>query len=381
LRSARGWVLAALAAILIAAAAYAAQPSSDSPEHSSNSDAANGTSAARLFAEAMGHPVSQIAGTFTLPAPFGMMFVFTPTSAYTSDEAQRTLQWVRSGGILVYASEHGDAELDQALGVIRLSGVAVVTTEVGNPVVEGVNRVSGAGLVTPFDASSNQAPVLRTQSGRVTGYLQRIGLGRVMVMADPLVLCNGYLDKVDNGRLLADLLGIADPGAEVGFDEYHHGLVLSDYGPQAWVKTPWGAALLWMLIAIFTGLVLRGRSFGPLIPRPPEAARSDVEWSVAVGQLLRRSRARALTLGLLTAATERAVASRTGLPLQPRERFWNALRMRAPAVAEELAESEKALQSPLVSDRDLLAAARRLHHVAYPVTEESGHTKAAEEPR
>jgi hypothetical protein len=184
------------------------------------------------------------------------------------------------------------------------------------------------------------------------------------------VLCNGYLDKRDNGRLLADLLGLAGPSASVLFDEYHHGIILSDFTPQAWVTTPWGVGLLWLLVAMFVGLILRGRSFGPLIPRRAEATRADVEWAVAVGQLLRRSSARAVTLGLLATATERAVAARTGIPLQPRERFWNALWVRVPGLAADLAEAENALYASAASEPELLAAAQRLHHIAHPVAEE-----------
>jgi len=50
-KGARGWAIAGLVSITIAAAAYLVQPHQDSPEHSSNSDAGNGTSAARLFAQ------------------------------------------------------------------------------------------------------------------------------------------------------------------------------------------------------------------------------------------------------------------------------------------------------------------------------------------
>jgi Domain of unknown function (DUF4350) len=379
-RGARGWVLAGTVAILIAAAAYIGQPSPDSPQHSSNSDAANGTSAVRLFAAAMGHPVTQIAGTFSAPAPSGLMFVFTPAS-YSPDEAAQTLQWVRSGGILVYASETGDPELDGALGVTRIAGYVPSSGELGNPVVDGVGRVAGAGFVTALDTSADQVPILRTGGGFVTGYLQTLGAGSVIVLSDPLVLCNGYLDKLDNGRLAADLLATVKAGATVGFDEYHHGLVLSDVRLQPWVTTPWGAALIWLLVAVFVGLILRGRPFGPLIPRPPEAARSDVEWSVAVGQMLRRSGARSATLGLLTAATERSVADRTGLPLQPRERFWNALWMRAPLLAAELASAEVELNNSAGSDRDLVEAAQRLHHIAYPVNESRRGHDATRESR
>jgi hypothetical protein len=368
MKGARGWAIAGLVSVAIAAAAYLIQPHQDSPEHSSSSDAANGASAARLFAQAMGHPTDQIGGTFSPPAPGGAMFVFTPTSPYTSDEAERTRLWVRSGGVLIYASEQGDPELDRALGVTRLGGYGLGDNEIGSPVVPGVTNVAGASVVMPLDTAAGQVPFLRSQKGFVLGYLQRIESGVVAVLADPLVLCNGYLDKRDNGRLLADLLGLAGPNASVLFDEYHHGVILSDFTPQAWVTTPWGAALLWLLVAVFAGLLLRGRSFGPLIPRPAEVARADAEWAVAVGQLLRRSSARGVTLGLLASATERAVAARTGIPLQPRERFWNALWVRVPGLAADLAQAENALYSSAASEPDLLNAAQRLHEIAHPVT-------------
>ncbi|HKW60730.1 MAG TPA: DUF4350 domain-containing protein [Candidatus Dormibacteraeota bacterium] len=366
MRGARGWIIAGAVAVLIAIAAYVLQPHNDSPEHSSNSDAANGTSAALLFAEAMGHPTDQLTGGFEPPASFSVMFVFSPTSPYTPDEADRLRDWVRGrGGVLVYASEQGDAELDRAFGVVRLQLDVQGAPYSALPALGGVTSVSGGGDISPLEPGPSQVPVLRTAGGWTVGFIERIGVGSVVVLADPLVLCNGYLEKSDNGRLLADLLG-SNSAAPVTFDEYHHGLTVSDFAPQAWLATPWGAALLWLLVAVFLGLVLRGRRFGPLIQRAPEVVRSDVEWSKAVGQLLRRSSARAVTLGLLATATERAVAVRTGLSLQPRERFWQALWVRAPEVANELAQVEGTLTASPASERDLLDAARRLHEIAHP---------------
>ena len=366
MRSLRGWVVAFVLALLIGGVAYLGQPKQDSPEHNSNSDAANGTSAARLFAQAMGHPTSQIEGTFSPPSQSGLMFVFTPTSPYTADDADQTANWVRQGGVLVYASEQGDSQLDRAFSVTRLNGFASSQTEFANPVLDGVTTVSGGELAVPFLASSAQVPILRSNNDFPLGFIQKLGAGTVVVLADPLVLCNGYLDKADNGRFLSDLLGLVDAGSAVGFDEYHHGLILSDLAPQAWVTTPWGAAILWFLVAVFVGLLLRGRRFGPLIQRPAEVARADAEWVVAVGELLRRSGARALTLGMLATASERAVAMRTGLPAQPRDRFWNALYARAPELAGELAEAERALYGSAGGDAELLSAAQRLHGLAYP---------------
>ncbi len=370
MRPARGWIVAGVLAIGLATAIYFLQPHADSPEHSSNSDAANGASAALLFAQAMGHQTSQMAGSFDTPSPFTVMIVFTPTSPYTAEEAGKVVQWVRdSGGLLIYASESGDPELDRALGVIRSGGP--VSTEgpyTAPPTLSGVTTVSGGGESYYLDPSASQVPILRTRAGFVAGYEQRLGIGQVVALSDPLVLCNGYLEKADNGVFLADLISASGDSASVTFDEYHHGLTVSDFAPQSWVTTPWGAALLWLLVAVFFGLMLRGRRFGPLVGRPAEVARSDAEWAVAVGQLLRRSSARTVTLGLLATATERAVASRTGLPLQPRERFWNALWVRAPEVAGELAQVENSLFAASASEGQLLQAARRLHAIAHPAS-------------
>lgn len=367
MKAARGWIIAGAVAVAIAALAYLLQPAADSPEHSSNSDAANGASAALLFAQAMGHPADQITGNFTPPSPAAsVLFVFTPTSPYTSDEANRAQEWVRLGGVLVYASELGDPELDRALRVTRLGGYVGGRAYTALPAIDGVSTVAGGDSVMPLDPSPTQVAFLRTPSGYAAAYLEHIGAGTVFVFADPLVLCNGYLEKADNGRLLADLYGSTDPNAHVAFDEYHHGLTVSDFAPQAWLATPWGAGLLWLMVAVFFGLVLRGRRFGPVVERPAEVARSDAEWSVAVGQLLRRSSARGVTLGLLANATERAVASRTGLPLQPRERFWQALWVRAPEVAGQLAEVEQSLFAASGNEQELLKAARRLHQIAHP---------------
>ena len=368
MKRARGWIIAGAISILMAVAAYALQPHQDSPEHSSSSDAVNGASAAMLFAQAMGHPTDQITGSFNPPGPDGMMFVFTPTSPYTSDEAKRTLTWVQFGGVLVYASEQGDPELDRALGVARIAGYAAGKTDVATPVVADVHEVAGSDAVMPLEPSAAQVAFLRTTGGFAVGYVQRMQAGVAVVLADPLVICNGYLEKKDNGRLLADLLALASPNVRVAFDEYHHGLTLSDIAPQEWVTSPWGAALLWLLVAVFVGLVLRGRRFGPLIQREPDTPRSDVEWAVAVGQLLRRSSGRSVTLGLIANATERAVASYTGLPLQPRERFWQALWVRAPEVAAELADLENSLQTVSATEGGFMHAAQRLHRIAHPVT-------------
>src|SRR5712691_5836495 len=141
MRGLRGWALAAGVAILIAIVASIAQPRQDSPEHSSNSDAANGASAARLFAQAMGHPTDQIAGDFALRDQTRLLLVLTPTSPFSSDDADRVAGWVRNGGVLVFAAEESDPELDRVLGVSRYDGVVPGSPAEANPIMDGVTRV------------------------------------------------------------------------------------------------------------------------------------------------------------------------------------------------------------------------------------------------
>jgi hypothetical protein len=86
-----------------------------------------------------------------------------------------------------------------------------------------------------------------------------------------------------------------------------------------------------------------------------------------------------VTLGLLAVATERAVSSQTGIPLQPRERFWNALWVRVPGLAADLAEVENALHDSAASEAGLLKAAQRLHRIAHPVAAaKRGHSHASD---
>src|SRR5260370_34012799 len=99
MRGLRGWLLALALAVLIGGIAYLGQPKQDSPEHSSNSDAANGTSAARLFAQAIRHPTTQIEGSFTMPSAHGLMFVFTPTRPFSCADSNQTASLVRRGDV------------------------------------------------------------------------------------------------------------------------------------------------------------------------------------------------------------------------------------------------------------------------------------------
>ena len=76
--SRRRWILLGGVVVLIAiVVALRGTATGDSPEHSSASDAGNGTSALRLFAESLGHGTGTVEGEYSLPSSPALVFVFT----------------------------------------------------------------------------------------------------------------------------------------------------------------------------------------------------------------------------------------------------------------------------------------------------------------
>jgi hypothetical protein len=345
--------------------------SNDSPEHSSLSDAGNGTSALRLYAQALGHGTGTVEGDFSLPTSPALLFVFTPidTQGYTITEARQLSNWIAAGNVVVYAAEDGDADLDRQFH-LRRSKTVDAAAHAAAPIFGGVNKLSGATDALALQPASAQVPILRNGAGDVLGIRLTVGSGQLIALTDPRVLCNGYLSLADNGRFAADLIAMTPAGGSVRFDEYHHGAVAGGTSPTVqWVATPWGAALVLAVLVIVLGLALRGRAFGPQVPLRTEADRSTAEYAAAVGSLLHRSGARTVTLETLLAATQRSVAERVGLSRDtPKNQLNDALAQRTPADAREIQSVQTSISQGVFSENDVLGLARRLHGLAYPLT-------------
>jgi hypothetical protein len=344
--------------------------SNDSPEHSSASDAANGTSALRFYAQALGYSTSTVEGEFSLPSSHALLFVFSPVDSfgYSLQQAQQLQSWISAGNVVVYAAEGGDPDLDSHFGLHRGANGVDASAGAAAPVLGGVNRLSGAITAAYFQPAPGQVPLLRNAEGRVLAVRSTFGSGVLIALTDPLVLCNAYLGLANNGRFAADLLAMTPAGGSVLFDEYHHGAVAGGASPAvAWIGTPWGAALALAVLFIFGSLAMRGRSFGPTIALDTVVDRSSAEYAAAVGSLLHRTGARSITLQTLFASARRAVAERVGLSSEtPMQQLNEALRQRNPVAGQELAAIEARLSTPMESEQDVLAVARRLHNLAYP---------------
>ena len=369
--SRRRWMLLGAVGVLIAiVVVLRGTAGSDSSDHSSASDAGNGTSALRLFAGSLGHATGSVEGDYSLPSSPALMFIFKPSTGFSNAESQQLDTWLRAGNVAVYATEERDPQLDSQFGLHVSTGTVDAPGHAAAPIFGGVGSLSGASSALAFKPSAMQVPLLRNGHGDVLALRTAVGSGQLIAMTDPLVLCNGYLRLADNGRFAADLIALTPNGGRVLFDEFHHGQIAGNAPTAtAWVLTPWGAALALAVIVIVAGLALRGRAFGPPIPLRQSADRSSAEYAAAVGSLLHRTGARRVTLETLLSATRRTVAERVGLGSDtPSAQLLETIAQRSPAAAAELSRAEAELPSAVTSEAAVLDMARRLHNLAYPLS-------------
>ncbi len=235
---------------------------------------------------------------------------------------------------------------------------------VATPALPGVSRVTDDSFAELYRTTPDQDILIRTAQGAALAIEEKLGQGRVIALSVPELICNGWLETADNGRLAADLITMT-PGS-VAFDEYHHGA--AGAGGGDWTTQPLGFGVFWAVFAIFVGLLLRGRAFGPRLLLPGTGGgRSAAEYAVAVGHLLRQAGGRGLVVRVASEATRRALATRLGLGRDlPLDKLDEVLARRAPDVAELYREAVAEAQAAGESEPALLAAARRLHDLAYP---------------
>src|SRR5438067_1747420 len=185
----RGWmVLGGLGVlVLVLVLLRGGTTQRQSPNHASTSDAADGTSALRAYADALGYPSGSVEGTFSLPAAAGLLFVFTPSNGFSADQVAQLNSWMQAGGVVVYAAEEGDPQLDTQFG-LRRSGTGVsAKAHAAAPIFGGVESVGGADAAPAFKPTATQVPLLRNGARRVTleallaatrrAVAQRVGLG------------------------------------------------------------------------------------------------------------------------------------------------------------------------------------------------------------
>lgn len=272
------------------------------PPWTSHSTEADGTRALALWLEALGYPVRRAEGvSFGLGRKDRLLFVLGPQLVFSSGEVEMVDDWVKSGGTLIWATakrwdpgpllEHFGLEIgffDE-----RVEGAEPAQPLLLDPPWDQIEVRTERYLVTARD----DAVVLAMAEGQPVLLSFEHGAGRVFVTTALYLFTNKGLSDADNARLIHNVVALVGDGAQVVFDEFHHGYQEART-LTTWLKvTAQGRSLIYASAIIFAYLVTGGRRFGRPLPLPGSTAhRAPVEHIRAMANLFRRGGKRAAIL-------------------------------------------------------------------------------------
>lgn len=209
--------------------------------------------------------------------------------SWVEDESWHALlEWVAQGHTLILAGD-----LPEPPGALQHQEANLAVPASIHPVTLGVDRVSVGG----GGYAELEPPVLvhlALPDGTPVLVSWPVGEGRIYRSADPHWLSNAHIGQEQNLELALQLL-TPMPGAQIGFDEYHHGY----QAPEAWwqiLRGPLQLFLLYLIAAVVLLYWAYGVRFGAPAPRPVSPPRAAVEYTYSMSQLYRRARARPVVL-------------------------------------------------------------------------------------
>ena len=280
--------------------------------------------------------------------PAATLFVLTPNEV-VADDARALGSFVEAGGRLVVAVDGSPTWLDHVLGTPPgWSGEGVETSEPLVPVAEtaGIEEVVGAGAGS-WEAEGEALPALGAE--RTTVSVAQVGVGRVVLIADPSILHNDFLDRADNAAF--GLAAAGDPGRPVLFAETFHGYAQG----RGFGALP--ARGRWMLAGLTLGALLAmlafGRRFGPADRPARDLPPARSAYVHALATTLARTNDHDAAIEALRARVRASLARRSGLPQgAPDEAVLR--------VAEErgMKGSAELLFRPVRNEEELIAAGK-----------------------
>jgi hypothetical protein len=279
------------------------------PALTTHSSAPDGARALALWLEALGYPVHRIEGASFRLDPGGrdassrdarLLFVLSPQYSFNPSEVERVDNWVEAGGTLILATDRWFADpllehFDLDIGFLddRVQEAEPAQPLLLDPPWTQARVQAEHYLVTARD----DVVVHVTADGRPVLLSFAHGAGRVFVAATAFPFTNVGLRDKGNARLVHNLAVSAGVGAQVAFDEFHHGYQTART-LYTWLRsTAQGRSLIYAALVVFLYLLIGGRRFGRPLPLPRTTARrAPVEHIQALANLFRRGGERAAIL-------------------------------------------------------------------------------------
>jgi hypothetical protein len=360
------WAVGALIAVLAAAFLLTARTAPQSGAliftYSSVDAGPGGVLALRRWLAALGYETQTVQGSrFAVSDEIDLLFVLGPTELVPPEDVTLLKDWVTGGKTLVIASDRG--LLDDALfGGFATRLATRQPGQLDRTISPALSRPPTADLRTDTSWSlvldEGLAPIV-ADGGRPILATRRIGSGTVYLSSAPDLLANGNLGAADNHRLVLNLLADLRPGSVIAFDEYHHGAHVAPSVSGLLLDTGPGRALLFVGVALFVYIALRGRRLGSPVPIEPRPARSSLDYVRSFAALLRRSRSGGLASERLGRMYRRRLARALGMRLgsEPGELVAGLARSEP-----DRAERVRAILEPFgraLPERDLIASVAR----------------------
>jgi hypothetical protein len=329
------------------------------------STAPDGARALYAWLGEIGYTVDDsISAEYEIPDGTGLVFLLEP-SGLTGPELDVLTEWVKAGGVLIFAGRlFGTVPLLAAFDVVRgyvdeTAGVlAPVLPALVDPPVEEPVPVETSSYLEPEFA--DYLPLVALPEGPVVIAFDH-GDGRVILSAATRPFTNTGLKQAGAGAFVLNLVREAPAGAPIWFDEWHHGrrpVVQGPAGPGDWLRrTPSGRAVLFAAAAIFVWIALSGRAFGRPVPLSEETTRrAPLEYITAIANLNQRAGNRADLLAHYHRHLKQALAARYRIdPGLPDEEFIGTLRKYDPVEdLETLSQLLADLRRPGVSETELV---------------------------
>jgi hypothetical protein len=253
---------------------------------SSFSHKRDGASAWAELLSRFGRPVDRLRGDLDAsPLDPAATVVVLDAPGLSEPEAEALGAFVRRGGHLVV----GGIGTDEWLGAVvddppLLADDGVRTAAPAGtpaaPEVEGLRTVRASGFGS-WEVPGQLRPILTGDEGRVLALAGDSGSGRVVALADPTPVQNGFLAAEDNAALALGMVG--NPARKVLFAEGVHGYGSSE-GLSA-LPRRWRLTLAGLGVAAAVWLYARSRRLGPpedeARPLPPprrRAGRMSTPW-------------------------------------------------------------------------------------------------------